>query len=160
MQYANRDDLSIWNFNTIASFLLTLPGIGLITASFFLSNDSSNVNGASVNLILLSVGTFFFLISSTVFILFLVSNRSRIQLIQHGLCGTARILDFIETNGKVNGMPILELKLEVNDGYHPQREIEEKVVVPLQIISALKKNMKIEIRVHRQKPDTILLLLK
>lgn len=159
MQCANRDDLSIWNFNTIASLLLTLLGIGLIAASFFLSSDSSHMNGSSVNFILLVVGAFFFLTSSTLFILFLVSNRNRIQLIRHGLCGTARILDFFETNGKVNGMPILKFKLEVNDGYHPLREVEDMVVVPLQTIPALEKNMELEVRVHRQKPDKILLLL-
>lgn len=159
MQYANRDDLSIWNSNTIVSLLLTLPGIGLIAASLLLSNDSSSMNGSSVNFILLVVGSFFFLINCTVFILFLVSNRNRIQLIQHGLRGTARILDFFETNGKVNGMPILKFKLEINDGYHPQREMEHMMVVPLHKVPTLEKNMEFEIRVHRQKPDKILILM-
>lgn len=43
---------------------------------------------------------------------------------RNGLCGTAGIPDFSETNGRVSGNPILKFELELNDGCYPQRKSE------------------------------------
>ncbi len=149
----------LWNFNTIFSLLMTLPGIGLITASFLVNQETQTGDGHPLNLFLLILGAFFLLTNGTVFAFHFISNKSKIELMQHGHAGTAIILDIKETGTRINGMPRLKFLLEVNDGFNPVREVQHCEVVPLLKIAALKKDMQVQIKVHPRKTDKILVLL-
>lgn len=148
----------LWNFNKILFLLMALPGIGMIAASFLVSKDALTDDGYPLNFFLLFLGAFFLLTNGVVFGFFFLSNKNKLEMMQDGLTGTARILDIQETNTRVNGMPRLKLLLEVNDGYNPVRKVEHRMVVPILKIAALKKDMEVPIKVHPRKPGKILVL--
>lgn len=151
------DRPNLWNFETIVSLLIALPGIGMIIASFLVNNDS--YEGQHLSFILLLLGSFFTLINGIVFALYFISNRKKVQLMQYGISGTARVLDFVEENRRINGRPVFKFKLEVNDGLNPVREVEHRKTIPLVKIASLKKNMIVRVKVHPDKPDRIFILL-
>ncbi|MCD4707701.1 MAG: hypothetical protein K8S62_08170 [Candidatus Sabulitectum sp.] len=158
MAETERSEPLLWNFNKSFLLLMVLPAIGLIAASFLVSKDALTDDGYPLNIFLLILGAFFLLSNATVFLFLFISNRNKLEMIQNGFPGTARILEIQETNTRVNGMPRLKFILEVNDGYNPARKIEHRMVVPVLKIATLKKGMEVQIKVHPRKPGMILLL--
>ncbi|MCK5841748.1 MAG: hypothetical protein KAH31_06255 [Candidatus Sabulitectum sp.] len=153
----NHSRLSLWSFETTVSLLMALPGIGMIVASFLVGRGTSEEQ--SLSLLLLVLGSSFLLINGIVFALYFTGNRNRVQLMQYGISGTARILDLREERRRINGRPVYKFKLEVNDGFYPVREIEHRKVIPLLKVASLRKDMNVQIKVHPKKPGKILLLL-
>lgn len=148
----------LWNFNTIFYLLMSLPGIGLITASFLVNQNTPPEDGHRLSILLLVVGVFFILTNGVAFVFHFITNKNLSEIKLNGIAGTAIILEVHETGTRINGRPRLKFLLEVSDGFNPVRELEHYEVVPLLKIATLKKNAQVQVKVHPYKPEKILLL--
>ena len=106
-----------WGINPFLFGILMLPAIGLITASFLVDAGSLTDDGYPLDIFLLILGGFFFLIDTSLIVFFTLNNKRKKYLIEHGLNGKATILQIHETGTRINGIPRYKLLLEVNDGY-------------------------------------------
>ena len=149
----------LWNFNTFFYLLMSLPGIGLITASFLVKQNTTPESGPKLSILLLFIGIFFLLTNGAAFAYNLIKNMNLKEIKLNGISGTATIIEVTETGTKINGVPRFRFILEVIDGFNPIRELEHYEVVPLLKIAELKKGNQVQVKVHPNKPGQIFLLL-
>ena len=81
------------------------------------------------------------------------------MLFEKGLDGRAVILGVEETGMEVNDMPVLKIRLRVNDGYRGEYETVHKEAFPATAIHRLKVGTEIPVKVDREKKSRLLLLL-
>ena len=150
--------ISLWQVNWKFMLLFMLPGIGMIIASFFVSPEARTDDGHPLNTFLLIFGAFFVVMDLGVVGFLSMRNRAKMDFARHALSGTAEVLEMSETGTQINDMPIVRFRLRVNDGYRPVREVEHKQLFSYLDLRDIHVGDTLEVKVHRKKPDKLLIL--
>ncbi len=148
----------VWSMNKGLMSFFVLPAIGLIIAGFLVSPDALTDDGHPLKTLLFVMGGSFLLIDGAVMAGILLYNRRQTALFQEGLDGTARILSIEGTGTTINDMPVMRIRLLVNDGYHPEREVVHKTSIPVWRLSKLEEGSTVSIKVDRGNPGRVMLL--
>jgi hypothetical protein len=159
-----REDISkpgyrVWTASRGMSLFMLLPAVAMAVAAMIVPADAVTDDGAPLKPALL-MGAGFWIVTNFA-ILFVMGriNEKRRRLFEQGLDGRALILGVEETGTTINDMPVLRIRLRVNDGYHGEYETVHKEAIPLTVIPRLVQGGEIAVKVDREKQDRLLLLL-
>jgi len=139
--------------------LMMLPGFGLIIASFLVSPDALTDDGHPLNVFLLVMGGFFIVVDLALVGFIALRNRTKMEFARNGLSGTAEVLSMSETGTTINDMPMIKMRLKVNDGYRPVREVTHKQVFSYLTLRDIHVGDTLNVKVHPRKPDKLMILI-
>jgi len=124
----------VWTANKSLMLFMMLPALGMAVAGFLVSDKARTDDGYPLKPFLWIFAGFWVVMNfATVFIMGMINERKR-RLYEEGLDGTATILGVEETGTTINDMPVLRIRLRVNDGYHGEYEVVHKETTPLTMI--------------------------
>jgi hypothetical protein len=149
----------LWRVKKGMLFML-LPAVAMGVAGFLVPPGSKTDDGFPLNYFFWGMAAFWALTDAVMLAIFSSTNRRRIDLLENGLAGSARIISAERTGTIVNGDPVIALRLEVNDGFRGLYETIHKESVPVEELPQLKPGSEIAIRASRTKKGKLLLLLK
>jgi hypothetical protein len=149
----------VWAAGRGLSLFMLLPAVAMAVASVLVPADAVADDGAPLRSVLL-LGAGFWLVTNFA-VLFVLGriNEKRRRLFEQGLDGRALILGVEETGTTINDMPVLKIRLRVNDGYHGEYETVHKEAIPLTVIPRLVQGGEILVKVDRERQERLLLLL-
>jgi len=150
---------AVWKANKGLMLFMLLPAAGMAIASFFVSDAARTDDGYPLRPFLQVFAGFWVLVQAVIIAGMSMINARKAKLFTDGLDGTAEILGVEETGTTVNDMPVLKIRLKVNDGYHPEYEIVHKEITPLTQIPKLVNGGQIAVKVSRGDPKRLLLIL-
>lgn len=149
----------VWTANKSLMLFMMLPALGMAVAGFLVSDKARTDDGYPLKPFLWIFAGFWVVMNfATVFIMGMINERKR-RLYEEGLDGTATILGVEETGTTINDMPVLRIRLRVNDGYHGEYEVVHKETTPLTMIPKLVEGTQVQVKVDRTNPRRLLLLV-
>lgn len=150
-----RNRAAMWKVRWLPMAVLLLPGAILIVASFFVRVEAMEEGEVHP---LLALGIFFVMVIIGIVTVMALKNRARKRLVRNGIPGTAKVLSVEETGATVNRMPVVRLRLEVEDGRGPAREVEHRQVLTRLALRDIHQGDRLNVRVHPRKPDRLVVL--
>jgi hypothetical protein len=150
----------LWRANKGLMWFLLLPGLGMGIAGFLVAPGSKTDDGLPLNIFLWAMGGFWIVTNVLILTITAGVNRRRVDLLQNGYPGTARVLSIERTGTTINDNPVMAIRLEVNDGFHGLYETTHKEAIPVEELYQLRVGSVVDIRAHQTKTGKLLLLLK
>jgi hypothetical protein len=139
---------------------MLLPAVAMGIAGFLVPSGSKTDDGFPMNYFYWGMAAFWALTDAVMLAIFSSINRRRMDLLENGLAGSARVISAERTGTLVNGNPVIALRLEVNDGFRGLYETIHREAIPVEELSQLKPGSEMAIRASRTKKGKLLLLLK
>src|SRR6056297_1577366 len=132
--------------------LQMLPGVALITASFFVPVEAMQDGDIHP---MMALGIFFIAVPWVIIAVMALKGRATRRLVEKGIPATAEILDIRETGKRVNDMPVAAIRLLVTDGSGRSREVEHRQVLPRLMLMEFGRGDRLEVRVHPKRPEKL-----
>lgn len=144
-----------WKVRWLPMLLLMLPGVALITASYFVPVEAMQDGDIHP---MMALGIFFIAVPCVIIAVMALKGRATRRLVEKGIHATAEVLGIRETGARVNDMPVARLRLLVTDGRGSSREVEHKQVLPRLMLMEIGRGDRLEVRVRPKRPDKLLIL--
>lgn len=149
----------LWKVNPGLFAAITALPIAILLAVALLSpQDAKTDDGMPLRPFLMIMAGFFLFTDGAVMVGYMLYNRNRMELAQNGLPGTATVLSAEDTGTRINDLPVIRLKLLVNNGFSAPYEVFHKETIPLLELPKFAEGAQLQVRVHPRKPGRLVLL--
>jgi hypothetical protein len=148
----------LWRTSKGMVILMLLPAVGMGITGFLVPAGSRTEDGFPLNCAFWAWAGFWMVTNVIMMVIFSRINSGRIDLLEHGLHGTAKVLSTKRTGTLMNDNPAMAIRFEVNDGFRGLYETVHKEAMPVEELDHLKAGSEIGIRASRTKKGKLLLL--
>lgn len=139
----------MWRRSKSLIILTLLPAVGMVVAGLLVPPGTRTEDGLPLNYALWAGAGFWTVTNVVMLIIFSRIDSGRIDLLEHGLHGTAKVLSAERTGTLMNDNPVIAIRLEANGGFRGLYETVHKKAMPVEELDRLDAGSEIGIRASR-----------